>query len=187
MKKIREKYPRRIRKLLETKLCSRNLIKSINTLAVALVRYSGSISKWTREELWQMDKNTRKLMTMYEALNPRDDKDKLFMLREKWWELASPQYYIDASIQGLENYIKKSMGWLITTANCSCGNVSTDRKTIKTRKKNGRKNKCMNNLSVRLARLHSRRRGHGCKMEIYRKNWNSSSSSTKQHHKHQFC
>ena len=42
--KIR-KYLRRTRKLLETKLSSRNLIKGINTLAVPFVRYSGPFLK----------------------------------------------------------------------------------------------------------------------------------------------
>ena len=39
--KIRKEYLRRTRKLLETKLSSRNLIKGINSLVVPLVRYSG--------------------------------------------------------------------------------------------------------------------------------------------------
>ena len=39
--KIKKEYLRRTRNLLETKLCGRNLIKGINTLAVPLVRYSG--------------------------------------------------------------------------------------------------------------------------------------------------
>ena len=37
--KIKKEYLRRIRKLLETKLSSRNLIKGINTRAVFFVRY----------------------------------------------------------------------------------------------------------------------------------------------------
>ena len=52
---IRKEYLRRTRKLLETKLSSRNLIKGINNWAVPLVRYSESFLKWTREELKQMD------------------------------------------------------------------------------------------------------------------------------------
>ena len=46
--KIKKEYLRRTRKLLETKLSSRNLIKGINTWAVSLVRYSGPFLKWTR-------------------------------------------------------------------------------------------------------------------------------------------
>ena len=49
--KIRKEYLRRTRKLLETKLSSRNLVKGINIKAVPLVRYSGPFLKWTRDEL----------------------------------------------------------------------------------------------------------------------------------------
>ena len=63
--KIQKEYLRRTRKLLETKLNSRNLIKGINTWAVPVVRYSGPFFKRTREELKQMDPRTRKLMTMH--------------------------------------------------------------------------------------------------------------------------
>ena len=45
--KIKKKYLRRTRKLLETKLSNRNLIKRINTKAVPLVGYSGPFLKWT--------------------------------------------------------------------------------------------------------------------------------------------
>ena len=72
--KIRKEYHRRIRKLLETKLSSRNLIKGINTWAVPLGRYSGPFLKWTKDE--QIDQRTRKLMTMHKALHPRDDVDR---------------------------------------------------------------------------------------------------------------
>ena len=58
-KKIKKDYLRRTKKLLETKLYSRNLIKRINTWAVSLVRYSGPFSKWTRKKLEQMGQRTR--------------------------------------------------------------------------------------------------------------------------------
>ena len=49
--KIQKEYLRRTRKILETKLSSRNLIKGTNTLALPFVRYSGPFLKWTRDEL----------------------------------------------------------------------------------------------------------------------------------------
>ena len=49
--KIQKEYLRRTRKLLDTKLNSRNLIKGIDTWALPLVRYSGPFLKWTRDEL----------------------------------------------------------------------------------------------------------------------------------------
>ena len=50
--KIKKEYFRRTKKLLETKLYSKNFIKGINTWAVLLVRYSGPFLKWTREVKW---------------------------------------------------------------------------------------------------------------------------------------
>ena len=75
-RKNKKEYPRRTRKtrkLLEIKLHSRNLIKGINAWAIHFVRNSGPFLKWTREELRQMDKRTRKLITMHKALHPRND------------------------------------------------------------------------------------------------------------------
>ena len=81
--KILKEHLRRTRKVLETKLYSRNLIKGINTWAVLLLRYSGPLLKWTREELKQMDQRTRKFMTMHKALHPRDDVDKLCIKKRR--------------------------------------------------------------------------------------------------------
>ena len=109
--KIMKEYLRRTKKLLETKLCSGNLIKRINTWAESLVRYSGPFLKWTREELKQMDQRTRKLMTMHKALHPRDDVDRLYVSRKEGGKgLASTEDNVDASIQRLEDYIEKHEG-----------------------------------------------------------------------------
>ena len=48
--KIKKVYLKRTRKLSETKLYSRNLIKGINTSDIPLIRYSGLFLKWTWEE-----------------------------------------------------------------------------------------------------------------------------------------
>ena len=95
--KIQKEYLRRTRKLLETKLCRRSLNKGINTWAVALVRYSGPILKWTREKLKQIDQRRRKLMTMHEALHPRDDVDRLYVSRKEAGRgLANSEDSVDA-------------------------------------------------------------------------------------------
>ena len=52
---IQKEYLRRTRKLLETKLSSRNLITGINTWAVSLVRFLRLFLKWTRDDIKQMD------------------------------------------------------------------------------------------------------------------------------------
>ena len=86
-KKIKKEYFR-TRKLLETKLYTRNLIKEINTWSVSLVRYSRpflklTFMKWTREELKLIDQKTRKLITMDKALHPRDNVERLHVPRKE--------------------------------------------------------------------------------------------------------
>ena len=72
--KVKKEYLRRIRKLLETKLCSRNLIKGINT------SYNTRNQSWNGPEKTLNKWARRKLMTMRKALHPRDDVDRLYVL-----------------------------------------------------------------------------------------------------------
>ena len=96
--KIQKEYLGRKRKLLETKLSSRNLIKGINTWALPLVRYSWPFLKWTRDELRQMDHRTRKLMTMH----PRDDADYMFQeKRKRTCQLWRQRWRIDTTTRRL--------------------------------------------------------------------------------------
>ena len=61
----------RIKAILKSKLNDGNIVKAINMWAVSVVRYSGGIVDWTKEELENMDRKTRKLMTINKALRPR--------------------------------------------------------------------------------------------------------------------
>ena len=151
---IRKEYLRRTRKLLETNLSSRNLIKGINTWAVLLVRYSGPFLKWTREELKQMDQRTRKLMTMHKALHPRDDVDRLYVSRKEGQRgLVSIEDTVDASIQRLEDYIEKHERGLITTISNDTDNTIEERVTKNRKQKSegkqlyGRFKRLINNIS----------------------------------------
>ena len=138
--KIQKEYLRRTRKLLETKLSRRNLIKGINTWAVPLVRYSGPFLKWTRDELKQMDQRTRKLMTMHKALHPRDDVDRLYVSRKEGGRgLASIEDSVDASIQRHEDYIEKYERGLITAIRKDTDDKIDDRMTITRKQKWGKK------------------------------------------------
>ena len=128
--RIKKKYIRRTRKLPETKLCSRNLIKGINTWAVLLVRYSVPFLKWTREELEQTDQRTRKLMTMYQALHPRDDGDRLYVSRKEGGRgFTSIKDSVDTSIQRLEDYIVKYEVGLITDTRNNTDNTKNKNMT----------------------------------------------------------
>ena len=148
--KIQKEYPRRTRKLLETKLSSRNLIKGINTWAVPLVRYSKPFLKWTRDELKQMDQRTIKLMTMHKALHPRDDADRLYVSRK---EAGRGLDSVDTSIQRLEDYIEKHEQGLITAIRNNTSNTIDNRMTITRKQKweetqlHGHFKRLINNIS----------------------------------------
>ena len=69
--KITNEYMRRLWLLLKTKLNAGNLIKGINGWAVAVVRYSAAIVDWNRSEIEELDRRTRKTMTVYRAMHPK--------------------------------------------------------------------------------------------------------------------
>ena len=116
---------------LETKLCSRNLIKGINTRAVALVRYSGPFFKWTREELQQMDQRTRELITRRKALHPCGDVDRLYVSRKKEGRgFASMEDSVNTSIQWLQDYIGQPRRKTDYSHRNNPDNTSTNRKII---------------------------------------------------------
>ena len=134
--KIQKEYLRRTRKLFETKLSGRNLMKGINTWAVSLVRYSGSFLKWTRDELKQMDQRKRKLITVHNALHPRGDLDRLYVSRKEGGRgLASIEDSVDASIQRLEDYREKHEQGLITAIRNNTDNTMDNRMTITRKQK----------------------------------------------------
>ena len=127
---------RRTRKLLETKLSSRNLTKGMNNWAVPFVRYFAPFLKWTRDELKQMDQRTRKLIAMHKALHPRDDVDRLYVLRKEGGRgLASIEDSGDASIQWLEDYIQKHERELITAIRNDNDNTMDNKMTITRKQK----------------------------------------------------
>ena len=81
--KVGKEYKRRVRKMLETKLNGGNIIKAINTWAIPMLRYSASFLDWTISELQEMDRRTRKLMTMHNALHPSSNVDRLYIPRSE--------------------------------------------------------------------------------------------------------
>ena len=136
--KIKKEYLRKARKLLETKLCSRNLVKGINTWVVFLVRYSGPFLKWTREELKQMVQRKRRLMTMYKALHSIDVIARLYVLRREGRRgLAS----IDTSIR-LKDYIEKHGRRLIRATRNNTNDTRTSRMIITRKQKWEEKQLC---------------------------------------------
>ena len=69
--------------MLKTKLSGRNKIMAVNTWAVAILRYSAGVIDWKSEELKELDRKTRKTMSLYGALHPKSDVDRLYLSRQK--------------------------------------------------------------------------------------------------------
>ena len=92
--------------------------------------------KWAREELKQMDQKIRKIMTRHKALHPRDDIDRLYILRKEGGRgLASTEDSVDTSIQRLQDYVEKHEGGLITPTRNNADNMKTTRMTITRKQK----------------------------------------------------
>ncbi|KAI5748311.1 hypothetical protein M8J77_024164 [Diaphorina citri] len=105
--KLRKEYYRRIRCVLKTELNGKNKMSAITALAVPVIQYSFGVIKWTQAEIRKMDRQTRKLLTMYGALHPRADVDRLYIPRKEGGRglLGIEASYIIAT-EGLKNYLK---------------------------------------------------------------------------------
>ena len=126
----------------------RNKVTAINTWAVAIFRYGAGIIQWKASELKDLDRKSRKTMTMYGGLHPKSDVDRLYVKRKEGGRGSiSAEQCIREEENSLGFYVANSEENLIS-------GVSTT-ETINTRvaitsvelKKSGVKNKCTDNSS----------------------------------------
>ena len=69
--------------ILKSELKARNKITAIGALAVPVLRYSFGIINWRIEEIKQIDRKTRKMLTMYKIHHPKADIDRLYVKRKE--------------------------------------------------------------------------------------------------------
>ena len=106
---VTKEYYRRVRKILKSKLNGGNVINAINTRAVAIIRYGAGIIKWTKEELINIDRKTRKLMNMHRALHPQADVDRLYIKRAEGGRgIISVEDCVEIETNSLHQYIIES-------------------------------------------------------------------------------
>ena len=79
--------------------------------------------------------STRKFMTMHKTLHPRDNVNRPFVSRKGGRGYTNIQDSVDASIERLEDYIKKCGGRLITTTGNNTDNSSFNRTKITRKQK----------------------------------------------------
>ena len=110
-----------------------------------------------------MGQKTKRFLTLPNVLHPRDDKDRLNVLRkEVEKEPDSIEESVDVSIQGLEGHIKKIIEGPIPVVSNSIGKTRTERQQ-NLGNKNGNKNKRLDISSNKLTRLLTRRHEYGKK------------------------
>ena len=151
--KVMKEYKRRVRKILETKLNAGNLIKGINTWAVSLLRYSAAFLDWTKFEMEQLDRQTRKLMTMHNALHPKSNVDRLYLPRKDGGRgLLGVEDTVNIAKVSLKRYVNNSTERLLSSLRIteddefieSEADVKKRKRTE--RKKTGKKRHCKDNF-----------------------------------------
>ena len=111
---VSKEYIRRL-KVLKTKLNGGNLVHEVNTWAVSLLRYSAAFISSRKSELQVINRKTRKLFTIYGALHPKLDVDRLYIPRKEGGRgLISIEECVE--IRGLEVYVHGSEERLIQAA-----------------------------------------------------------------------
>ena len=78
---IRNECIRRVKLICKSNLNAGNFISGMN--AAIVMRYSGGIIDWTKEELQDIDWKTRKIMILNRCLYPRGSVARLYI---KWKE-----------------------------------------------------------------------------------------------------
>jgi hypothetical protein len=69
--------------ILKSELNARNKITAIGALDVPVLRYGFGIINWRIEEIKQIDRKTRKMLTMYKMHHPKADIDRLYVKRKE--------------------------------------------------------------------------------------------------------
>ncbi|MEM7264392.1 MAG: hypothetical protein AAF370_00395 [Pseudomonadota bacterium] len=82
-KKVREEYLRRVKRICKSKLNGKNIIDGINSWAVGIVRYGAGIIAWTKEELKDMDRKTRKILSLNRGFHVRSNVARLYLPRKE--------------------------------------------------------------------------------------------------------
>ena len=110
------KYKRRLRLILRSKLNGENKVTAMNTWAVATFRYeygAGNLS-WRVHKLNSIDRRTRKIMAKHRAFHPKSDVDILYLTRSQGGRgMTSIQHCVRGEENSLGLHVKNSAEKLI--------------------------------------------------------------------------
>ena len=98
-------------------LNGRNLVCGIKTWAVYLLGHSAAFVSWQKSQLQATEIKTRKLFTIYRALHPKSDVDRLYIPRKEGGRgLISIEDCVELAIRGLQVYVHGSEERFVQTA-----------------------------------------------------------------------
>ena len=107
--KIRKEYIKRLKAILKSKLSSGNAVKASNSWAVPIIRYTAGIVNWKKSELRELDRKTRKILNMNQALHPRSNVDRLYLPRSEGGRgLLSIEECVNIEKRSLGLYLKEN-------------------------------------------------------------------------------
>ena len=105
---IVNEYIRRVKLICKSNLNSGSFISALIDWAVGVMRYSGGIIIGTKEELHDMNRQTRKIMTFNRHLHQRNSVAKLYMKqKEGARRLISVEVCITTERRGLYDYLEE--------------------------------------------------------------------------------
>lgn len=108
-RRIISEYRSRFRSVVSSHLNGHYKIIAINSYALPVLRYSAGIVNWTQAELDDIDRKSRKLLTIYKGLHPKADVDRLYLPRRSGGRgLINVRQMIAVEIQALAHYVLKN-------------------------------------------------------------------------------
>ena len=78
---VRKEYFKRLKKILNSELNSKNMINAVNTFAIPALTYSFQILDWSLTELEQIERETRKLMKRNYSMNNNSNNHRIYLPR----------------------------------------------------------------------------------------------------------
>ena len=77
--RVAAEYKRRLRLILSSQLSGNCKFKAINVFALPVIRYTAAIIHWPVNFLKALDRQTRKVLSLFRGLHPRSDVDYLYV------------------------------------------------------------------------------------------------------------
>ena len=119
-KNFQTEHLRRTKLIMKGRLNCRNKIIAISTWTVCLMRYGAGIVKWTKSELDQIDRKTRKVMALNKELHSRSYVDRLQASRmEGGRRLVGCKMCVKAEENSLGQYLRYHIEPLIVAVRIS--------------------------------------------------------------------